>query len=80
MHECYVKPLKPRESLLTINESESDTETVEQSEVDNIEELVISDNEENEWRSERSEQVKLLGFIFNTPFVLKINQILKTHL
>ena len=48
VHECYVKPLKPRESLLTINESESDTETVEQSEVDNIEELVISHNEENE--------------------------------
>ena len=47
VHECYVKPLKPRESLLTINESESDNETVEQSEVDNIEDLVISDNEEN---------------------------------
>ena len=52
VHECYVKPLKPRESLLAINESdseaESDTETVEQSEVDNIEDLVISDKEENE--------------------------------
>ena len=52
VHECYVKPLKPRESLLTINESdseaESDTETVEQSEVDDIEDLVISDKEENE--------------------------------
>ena len=52
VHECYVKPLKPRESLLTINESdseaESDTETVEQSEVDNTEDLVISDKEENE--------------------------------
>ena len=51
VHECYVKPLKPRESLLTIEEEEedqSDTETVEQSEVDNIEDLVISDKEENE--------------------------------
>ena len=52
VHECYVKQLKPRQSLLTIqesdDESESDTETVEQSEVDNIEDLVISDKEENE--------------------------------
>ena len=49
VHECYVKQLKPRESLLKINESdESDTEAVEQSEVDNIEDLVISDTEENE--------------------------------
>ena len=51
VHECYVKPLKPRESLLTIeeeDEEQSDTETVEQSEVDNIEDLVVSDKEENE--------------------------------
>ena len=53
VHECYVKPLKPRESLLSINESDeersdSDNETVEQSELDNIEDLVISDKEENE--------------------------------
>ena len=52
VNECYVKQLKPRQSLLTIqesdDESESDTETVEQSEVDNIEDLVISDKEENE--------------------------------
>ena len=51
VHECYVKPLKPRESLLTIEEEEeeqSDTETVAQSEVDNIEDLVVSDKEENE--------------------------------
>ena len=51
VHECYVKPLKPGESLLTIEEEEeeqSDTETVEPSEVDNIEDLVISDKEENE--------------------------------
>ncbi|CAH3179690.1 unnamed protein product, partial [Porites lobata] len=52
VNECYVKQLKPRQSLLTIqesdDESESDTETVEQSEVDNIEDLVISDKEQNE--------------------------------
>ena len=56
VHEYYVKQLKPRQSLLTIQESdnesdngdESDTETVEHSEVDNIEDLVISDKEENE--------------------------------
>ena len=43
VHECYVKPLKPRESLLSIKEesdSESDSETVEN---DVIEDLVISD-------------------------------------
>ena len=47
VHECYVKPLKPRESLLTTNdeESDSDNETVEN--VD-IEDLVISDQEEEE--------------------------------
>ena len=53
VHECYVKQLKPRQCLLIIQESdnesdESHTETVEQSEVDNIEDLVISDKEENE--------------------------------
>ena len=48
VHECYVKPLKPRESLLTIEEEEeeqSDAETVEQSE-ETIEDLVVSDKEE----------------------------------
>ena len=49
VHECYVKPLKPRESLLTIteeegdSESDSDDETVE---VGDIEDLIISDKEE----------------------------------
>ena len=45
VHECYVKPLKPRESLLTITEEEgeSDDETVENG---NISDLVISDMEE----------------------------------
>ena len=47
VHECYVKPLKTRESLLkTIDEeSDSDSEVDEKSENDNIEELVISDEE-----------------------------------
>ena len=46
VHECYVKSLKPRESLLTIkeeeSESDSDSETVE---IGNISDLVISDKE-----------------------------------
>ena len=44
VHECYVKPLKPRESLLTIDEEESEGEY----EKDGIEDLVISETEENE--------------------------------
>ena len=47
VHECYVKPLKPRESLLTITEeegeSDSDDETVENVDITDI---VISDKEE----------------------------------
>ena len=50
VHEVHLKPLKPREALLTIkesndDESESDTEKGEQSEVDEIEDLIISDIE-----------------------------------
>ena len=46
VHECYVKPLKPREPLLTIEEEdeEEDEEVTEQV----VEDLVISDKEENE--------------------------------
>ena len=50
VHECYVKPLKPRESLLTIDE-ESDEEQVEKNESDTeqvVEDLVISDEEVTE--------------------------------
>ena len=54
-HECCIKPLEPRESLLTIKESDgesdddkSDTEKHEQSEDDNIEDLIISDKEVDE--------------------------------
>ena len=41
VHECYVKPLKPRESLLTIEEEEEESAQV-------VEDLVISDKEETE--------------------------------
>ena len=43
VHECYVKPLKPRESLLTIEEEEEEEESVQV-----VEDLVISDKEETE--------------------------------
>ena len=46
VHECYVKPLKPRESLLTIEEKEEeeDEEVTEQV----VEDLFLSDKEETE--------------------------------
>ena len=49
VHECYVKPLKPRESLLTITEEEVDSESDDDDvtvEVGNVEDLIISDIEE----------------------------------
>ena len=47
VHECYVKPPKPRESLLTIEEEEqSDIEEEDEEQV--VEDLVISDKEETE--------------------------------
>ena len=45
VHECYVKPLKPRESLLTIEEEESEGEEITDQVVDD---LLSSDKEENE--------------------------------
>ena len=45
VHECYVKPLKPREALLTIEE-EDEEEEEESAQV--VEDLVISDKEETE--------------------------------
>ena len=45
VRECYVKPLKPRESLLTIEEEESEGEEITDQVVDD---LLSSDKEENE--------------------------------
>ena len=46
VHECYVKPFKPRESLLTIEEEneDEDEEVIELV----VEDLVLSDKEETE--------------------------------
>ena len=46
VYECYVKPLKPRESLLTIEEENEDEDEEVTEQV--VEELVISDEEETE--------------------------------
>ena len=45
VHECYIKPLKPRESLLTIKEEDSEGEEITDQVV---EDLLSSDKEENE--------------------------------
>ena len=45
VHECYIKPLKPRESLLTIEEEESKGEEIPDQVV---EDLILSDEEEDE--------------------------------
>ena len=47
VHECYVKPLKPREALLTIDEEEEESEGEEISD-QVLEDLLLSDKEENE--------------------------------
>ena len=36
VHECYIKPLKPRESLLTIEEEEEESESESESEVKDL--------------------------------------------
>ena len=46
VHQCFVKPLKPRESLLTIEEEEEDEEEEVTEQV--VEDLVISDKEETD--------------------------------
>ena len=45
VHECYVKPLKPREALLTIEEEDSNSDSEE---ITNqvVEDLLLSDEEE----------------------------------
>ena len=47
VHECYVKQLKPRESLLTIEEEDEEQSDIEEITDQVVEDLVISD-EENE--------------------------------
>ena len=47
VHECYVKPLKPRESLLTIEEEDEEQSDIKEINEQVVEDLVISD-EENE--------------------------------
>ena len=48
VHECYVKPLKPRESLLTIEEEDEEQSDIEEVSEQVVEDLVISDKEETE--------------------------------
>ena len=48
VHECYVKPLKPRESLLTIEEEDEEQSDIEEVTEQVVEDLVISDKEETE--------------------------------
>ena len=48
VHECYVKPLKPRESLLTIEEEDEQQSECEEDTEQVVEDLVISDEEKNE--------------------------------
>ena len=43
VHECYIKPLKPRESLLTIEEEESEGEEITDQEA---EDLILSEEED----------------------------------
>ena len=47
VHECYVKPLKPREALLTIEEEDSDRDSDSEEITDQVvEDLILSDEEE----------------------------------
>ena len=45
VHECYVKPLKPRESLITIDKEEEESEGEEITD-QVIKDLLLSDEEE----------------------------------
>ena len=45
VHECYVKPLKPRESLLTIEEEDSNSDSEEITD-QVVEDLLLTDEEE----------------------------------
>ena len=43
VHECYVKPLKPRESLLTIEEENEDEDEDEEITEQVVADLLLSD-------------------------------------
>ena len=48
VHECYIKPLKPRESLLTIEEENEESESESEGDYtkDGLEELIVKVNNE----------------------------------
>ena len=48
VHECYVKPLKPRESLLTIEEEDEEQSDIEEITDQVVDDLLLSDKEESE--------------------------------
>ena len=48
VHECYIKPLKPRESLLTIEEEDEEQSDNEEINEQEVKDLVLSDEDENE--------------------------------
>ena len=48
VHECYVKPLKPRESLLTIEEENEEEDEDEEITDQVVADLLLSDKEETE--------------------------------
>ena len=48
VHECSIKPFKPRESLLTIEEEDEEQSDIEEVTEQVVEDLVISDKEESD--------------------------------
>ena len=48
VHECYVKPLKPRDSLLTIEEEDEEQSDIEELIDKAVDDLLLSDKEESE--------------------------------
>ena len=48
VNECYVKPLKPRESLLTIEEEDEEQSDIEEITDQVVDDLLLSDKEESE--------------------------------
>ena len=48
VHECYVKPLKPRDSLLTIEEEDEEQSDIEELTDKAVDDLLLFDKEESE--------------------------------